>query len=269
MNGFDSDDAYRHFAYTVKNHRRWIFDGRVASFLDSVRKTSHSRECVIKEGCQLWRCQSGSTLQKDTQEVERECPKLPEEMVPKSEFVKSGGRANPPGFAYLYLANRPETAMAEMRPWVGESLSLANFALEKDARLVLCQQDSEDRLKRIRLNGERIPQEKVDSYVWGDISEAFSRPVNSNNAESDYTPTQILAEAFKAEGFDGVAYKSRLAQGLNVVLFDVEIAKPRDYFLYALRGVSYTFASDDPQFTVSIPKNGTPEYIWTLNSKSP
>jgi len=190
-------------------------------------------------------------------------------MIPNSEFVKRGGRANPPGFVYLYLATKPETAMAEMRPWIGESLSVAFFAIQEDVRLVDCQRDSEDPLKRICLSGEKLSPEEVDMYVWSDISEAFARPVTRDEAESGYVPTQILAEAFKTEGFDGVVYKSRLAKGLNIVLFNIEAAKPLRYFLYALASVNYTFAADDPQFTIHTQKDGAPEYLWTLTSEAP
>ena len=268
MSEFESEDAYWNFARTVRSQRRWIFEGKTAEFLFSVRKASHSREYLLKSETKLWRCQRGSRVEPDTQGIERECPKSPEEMVPNSKFVKSGGRANPPGFAYLYLATEPQTAMAEMRPWVGESLSMALFETKKDLRLVQCQQDSEDPLKRICLGGQKLSPTEVDLYVWSDISDAFARPVNREEAESGYVPTQILAEAFKAEGFDGVVYKSRLAKGLNIVLFNTEVAKPLRYFLYALRSVSYTFAADDPQFTIYTQKDGSPEYLWTLNSDS-
>jgi hypothetical protein len=275
MSEFESEDAYREFARTVRDQRRWIFEERTAGFLLSVRKASHSREYVLKSGQKLWRCQRGSTHENQTIDegeeknvIEREFPKDLKEMIPDSRFVKSGGRANPPGFVYLYLANQPETAMAEVRPWVGESLSVALFEITKDVRLVLCQQDSEDPLKRICLGGQKLSPKEVDMYVWSDISEAFARPVNRNEAESGYVPTQILAEAFKTEGFDGVVYKSRLAKGLNIVLFNIEVAKPLRCFLYALQSVNYTFAAD-PQFAIQTQKDGIPECLRTLNSESP
>jgi len=40
-----------------------------------------------------------------------------ERMLPDPNKV-GDGRANPKGTPYLYLASNPETAMAEMRPWV-------------------------------------------------------------------------------------------------------------------------------------------------------
>jgi hypothetical protein len=190
-------------------------------------------------------------------------------MIPNPRFVKRGGRANPPGFIYLYLATEPQTAMAEMRPWIGECLSVALLKVEQDVQVVLCQAEIEDPFERISLSGAKLSSEKLDKYVWSDISTAFARPVNRDDAERDYVPTQILADAFKAEGFGGVVYKSRLAKGLNVVLFDVRHAKPVQYFLYALESTNYKFAADDPQFTICTQKDGTPKYLWTITSESP
>lgn len=96
-------------------------------------------------------------------------------MVPDQKFIKNPGRANPPGFAYLYLANNPGTALAEMRPWVGESLTIAVFEIQKDIKLIACQEQPENLGERIF--EENLPAEKVELYVWNDISRAFARPV--------------------------------------------------------------------------------------------
>jgi RES domain-containing protein len=58
-------------------------------------------------------------------------------MIPDARFIKDG-RANPPGFAYLYLASTPETALAEMRPVFRESVTLAKFNLKKTVNLISC-----------------------------------------------------------------------------------------------------------------------------------
>jgi len=36
-----------------------------------------------------------------------------------------------------------------------------------------------------------------------------------------YVPTQMLAEAFRIKGFDGIQYKSHLGDGMNIVVFDL------------------------------------------------
>ena len=276
MSDFQSEYAYRDFARSVRNQRRWIFEGKAAQFLDSVRKASHSREYLLKAESPLWRCQRGSKFElqtveegEDKHDIEMECPMSLEQMVPNTQFVKAGGRANPPGFVYLYLANRPETAMVEMRPWVGESLSVTLFKTLKDVRVVLCQAKSEDPFERINLTGKKLLAEKIDKYVWEDISSAFARPVSRADTERDYAPTQILAEAFKAEGFGGIVYESGLSKGLNVVLFDIQSAKPIKNHLYALKCASHTFTAHDPHFAIVTQKDGTFDHLTTLTSETP
>ena len=48
----------------------------------------------------------------------------------------------------------PQTAMAEMRPWVGESLSAALFEVQQDVPVVLCQSQNEDPLGRVSLDNK-------------------------------------------------------------------------------------------------------------------
>jgi hypothetical protein len=122
--------------------------------------------------------------------------------------------------------------------------------------------------------GERLFEEnpsakKLDKYVWNDISKAFSRPVNREDQESAYLPTQTLAEAFKAEGFDGLAYRSGLERGTNVVLFDVRVAKLTHLFVYTLKKVRYDFEAV-PNYGIYRKKDGGGgECITEIRTESP
>jgi hypothetical protein len=239
MSVFESGYGYWDFARTVRNERRWVFEGKARNFLSALRAASKSRAYQLKSGSRLWRAQVGFRLREDEHGGESEHPLPEDRMVPDPRYIKNGGRANPPGFAYLYLANTPETALAEMRPWVGESLTLAIFELQQDVCLVVCRPGPEN--PPYWLFEEKPSAEELGKYVWNDISKAFGRPVGREDQESAYVPTQILAEAFKAEGFDGLAYGSGLERGTNVVLFDVCVAKLTRRFLYTLKKVRYDF----------------------------
>ena len=196
-----------------------------------------------------------------------ERPLPPERMIPNSKIIRCGGRANPPGFAYLYLATDKETALAEMRPWVGESLTLAVFKIKKKIKLVVCQPGVE------ALGGRLFDQNpslgKADSYVWNEIGRAFARPVNREDQEDAYLPTQILAEAFKAEGFDGIAYRSGLERGTNIVLFDVNIAEPIRRFLFTLKKVRYDFEAAPTYGIYHKKKDGAGQCITEIQTESP
>ena len=156
MSAFESEHAYRDFVSVVRTERRWIFDGPTMRFLDAVRAASKFRETVVKPGKHLWRCQIGCTPRTmtigegpDEVEVEEEWPHPASRMIPNPKCSRNGQRANPPGICYLYLATRPGTAMAEMRPWLGAWLSVSAFKVQRNLKLVVCQEEVEDIFERL------------------------------------------------------------------------------------------------------------------------
>ena len=122
----------------------------------------------------------------------------------------SAGRINPERIRYLYLAEDPETAIYEVRPTIGQYVSVASF------RTV-------DKVKIYDLAQEIKPQEgentEYDYSLFNVIQQRFSEP-NTGDAFR-YLPTQYLGELIKQMGFDGLRFKSSLKNGgINVVLFD-------------------------------------------------
>ena len=87
-------------------------------------------------------------------------------------------------------------------------------------------------------DGEPSPERREKS-VWDDIDRAFAKPVERNDDLADYAPTQIIAELFKAEGFDGIAYRSALGTGYNVALFDIDTAKLKNRSLSEVKSVQF------------------------------
>ena len=54
------------------------------------------------------------------------------------------GRANRKGIAFLYLASNPDTAMAEMRPWVESLVTVAAFKVARDCRVIDCSHNTKE-----------------------------------------------------------------------------------------------------------------------------
>jgi len=63
------------------------------------------------------------------------CPFPYARMKPLSDSATEG-RANPKGIPCLYVATDKETAMSEVRPWLGAILSVAIFKLPKDLKII-------------------------------------------------------------------------------------------------------------------------------------
>ena len=255
---FKSWQSYWTFRNAVTNSCRFIFDEETKQFLATVLETSQPRRITIKSGAIFWRSQLGGTTRPiyddDGKEISEEpCPHPVERMKPL-RFLATEGRANPKGIPYLYLATSKETAMSEVRPWIGSEISVAQFKIKNELKIV-------DLSKNHLTNpfyfdsscGIYEPSdEDKEKSVWTHIDKAFSEPVVKNDNRADYAPTQIISELFKNDGVDGVAYKSMLSDGYNVVLFNPEVAEIINCFLYVAKNVIFEFGeAANPYFVQS------------------
>ena len=252
MPEFKSWLSYSDFARKTKHDCRYIFDKDVQDFLDTVLFTSKKRHRKVQKGTFFWRSQLGHVLKPIFHEGEHVTdepyPFPPERMKPNPQKAKEG-RANSKGIPCLYLATDKETAMAESRPWLGAYISVGQFKINKDISLVDCS----------RLHGksfmfymdEPSPKKKEES-VWFNIDKAFSSPITANDSTADYIPTQIIAEFFKSNGFDGIFYKSNLGKGHNFVLFDINIAELKNCFLFNTDKIKFSFTEAFEQYFTRI-----------------
>jgi RES domain-containing protein len=236
MADFESYRSYRQFAVSIIKYWRYARNLEQSGFLQTVLATSASRQIIIASGSKLWRAQLGHTLYPEDigggVVEELPAPYDVDRMKPPRDRAREG-RANPKGIPYLYLATHQDTAVAEVRPWIGWYVSIAQFALKRDVRVVNCVTDDH---RTMVFNHEPEPPER-ERCVWQDIDRAFSQPVTSGDDTADYAPTQVMAEFFRENGLDGVAYGSSLGPGHNVALFDTEVAALVNCGLLEIRGV--------------------------------
>lgn len=243
MAEFASTDAYHRFAETLKLKTRFVHDDAIRAFLATVMETSKSRRDSIEKSAVLFRAQRGyewrkeNEGQEDEDEVQDAFP--PERMKPNADFA-GDGRVNPRGIPCLYLASTKEAAMSEVRPWVGSYISLAQLKIMRELTVVDCSKDKRT-FSHWLIRSEDLPAQKREEIVWGEIAYAFSRPVTADEPITEYVPTQILAEAFRAHGYDGIVYRSLLGEGLNVALFDCGVAELINCGLYETNSVSFKF----------------------------
>lgn len=232
---FASYRSYQEFAESVRTQWRYASDPKQGVFLQTLLATSSSRTEFVAQGSYLWRAQIGHDWYPcDTPGEEQFAPLSVERMKPLRDRGREG-RANPKGISYLYLATHRDTAIAEVRPWVGAYVSAAQFALKRDMRVVDC---VAPRHKLMIYFDEPGPQER-ERAVWQDLDRGFSQPVSSADDTADYAPTQIIAEFFRANGFDGIAYGSSLGEGHNVALFDLDAAAVSGCGLFQILGVKF------------------------------
>lgn len=245
---FASWQSYRTFAWSVKRKARYVFEDTVQEFLRTVVATSEGRKRALPSGHVLWRAQHGhkwETIRQDENEFKVPGP-FPSTRMKPLPYSASEGRINPKGIPCLCLATDKETAMAEVRPWLGSYISVGQFKTLKDLVVVDCSVEHD---RRSVLFLEEPEPDQREKAVWGDIDEAFSEPARSGVSTADYAPTQIIAESFRRHGYDGILYKSALGTGFNVALFDINTADLINCFLYETKKVFFEFTeSGRPYF---------------------
>jgi len=255
MSEFESQNSYSHFEHSVKRKARYVFEEKADKFLRTVLETSEHRKRKLPKDRFLWRAQQGdhwvTVCNDDGEEFEDQQPLPPDRMKPLTASAREG-RANPKGIPCLYLATDKETAMAEVRPWIASYISVGQFKTLRDLTLVDCSvEHAAGPFAHIYMK-EPAPPER-EKAVWAAIDYAFSEPASPDDSTADYAPTQILAEAFRNHGYDGIIYKSMLEKGFNVALFDLTAAELVNCFLYKAKSISFHFEEAANPYSVSKP----------------
>ena len=235
------------FSGSVKSKSRYVFDEESQDFLQGMRDTCESRVKVIQPNSELWRAQMGhNTLPFMQGEIE-----IDDMFVPYSEkrmrplpYSATEGRANSKGIPCLYVASNKETAMSEIRPWLGSIVSVASFTNTEELRVIDFSKHHDETLPFFLT--EPDDSKKIEA-VWIHIDKAFSVPVTNSDQKSDYAPTQILAELIKSLGYDGIAFRSSLNTGLNFALFNLNSVDFRSCNLFEVNDIQFSFANIDDE----------------------
>ena len=154
--------------------------------------------------------------------------------APPRRFAKDG-RLNPRGIPYLYLASDKNTAIAEVRPWINQFVTVGEFQVLKNLNIV-------DTTKILKSSKVKIKNhlEYNDYLVWRNIDREFSKPVSTEDDLLEYLPTQYLADLFKSAGYDGVKYNSSvIRKGYNLLIFNIRVAKCNKCRLYSVSELIY------------------------------
>ncbi len=239
---FESWRSFERFAHAVTSSMRYIRPPDVQAFLDTLLATMVDRDQVLPTGSFFWRAQRGHGLEPifDGHEVVDEVPGGaldPERMKPVKGQAREG-RVNAKGIPCLYVSTDANTAMAEVRPWLGSAISLAQF--ETNRELKITNLWSETQKRKFYLRGEP-PAEERNAAVWAAVDHAFARPIEVDDNTAEYAPTQVIAEFFKSLGYDGIAYRSSLGPGYNLAFFDTEVATLINCVPYETRALKFEF----------------------------
>jgi RES domain-containing protein len=146
----------------------------------------------------------------------------------------SGGRMNPAGISYCYLALQQAAAISEVIRQTPSTAVIASFTTTRDLR-VLDLTDLPD-LPSIFDSTKRAEGE-VLRFLRNFIGVICERVVQDDRVHIEYVPSQVVSEYFalmyhdgNRQGIDGIVYPSSVtAGGKNVVLFPTERGPDRKF----------------------------------------
>jgi RES domain len=206
---FASWRSYEAFSRRIRGTRRYVWSDEVQAFLDTVLATLRRRDVKISSGQVLFRAQLGvrhePVLDDNGVEIgEEPVGFCPARMKPRLEYAKEG-RVNSTGIPVLYLASEEETAISEVRPWVGSEVSVAQFKILRDLNAVNLSvgygKSSIARLTFAHLLGDKQPSAKIkERAVWTSIDNAFSQPVMGGMTQRIMLRRKFLPSFFGKRG---------------------------------------------------------------------
>lgn len=221
-------DVIKKFADSATSLYECVLDESGIILRDFLKDTIDSRTKTISPMTHFYRAQKGFY---DAKNITN--PKLLKahpynRMIPLQEGA-SEGRVNPKGTPCLYLADGPSPAIYEIRPWIGEIISVAHFISDRSYQIVDLTSDNEDSILTKKIFGKDLPcnTKDIERQIWSDLNRIFSKPVcNDSDALAPYAATQSIAEWFKIWGYDGLKFKSSVhPTGSNYAMFDINIFK--------------------------------------------
>ena len=151
--------------------------------------------------------------------------------VTDNDNLISDGRANPSFIKYLYTAERPYTAMVEIRPYLKSKVNIAEIRVKEKLNIADFSYKSLGKLDGM--------MECLAVFIMMD----FSKP--SNYDIKSYIPTQYIAEFIKIleydwGNFDGIRFNSSLDNnGINVTIFNYNKCEPIGSKLYEINDICY------------------------------
>jgi hypothetical protein len=88
---------------------------------------------------------------------------------------------------------------------------------------------------------ERVAADDEDAGLWKMINTACSIPYHPDDTLA-YVPTQFIADVFRKAGFAGVRYSSAMRPaGVNLALFDSDLAKIQDVECHRITRIDYAY----------------------------
>lgn len=225
------DDAIReweHMAYELKHVRR--FSHSVASdyYTSLIGSCFHRVEeqqehfntalTILPKGEVLYR----GRIARNNEEKEALLADPLKNLSAPPNHLATNNRMSPPGIAFLYTAGDVETAIAELHPFVGDTVAIGQFVTVRTMRFFdFTLLDNVTYAEAHILDNPAIHKTFRNRYLTRTLHHLISRPLRAH--DTSYIETQVFAEVirgYKGEKYDGIIFGStQRSGGRNYVIF--------------------------------------------------
>lgn len=220
-------ERYKAFSEELLHEYRYIQSDAAKKFLEDILAVADANFLSnLEKGTTLYRARLNDENRQGREISLSALPRGVDEMKPIPNVV-SGGRVNAQNIAVLYTADQIGTALAEVRAAPEHPVTVGTFKTNRDLKLV-------DLSKRMDWH-EYFRGRIIAQDFWIHLSREFSVPTTPGMEYRHYVRTQVIAEYFKANGYDGIKYRSQFkahekaiseepVDGFNYALFDIASA---------------------------------------------
>ena len=168
-----------------------------------------------------------------SERMNKEFNKAPEDIV-------SDGRGNAKGISYLYIATDEDTAISEIRPMVGDVITIATVKIPVDSLQKIFSFEMLEQYESCMDNP--LIKDTVARNLMHIINEEMSKKINNS---LDYIPLQFIIEYLKVLGYCAFAFKSSRGTGFNYILFSETKIEVLNTKVIAVCDIGYTYKTKE------------------------
>ncbi|RLO25823.1 hypothetical protein CLM69_24310 [Serratia marcescens] len=154
-------------------------------------------------------------------------------------LIANEGRANRAGVSFLYCATDAYTAISEVRPHPSDIVSLAKFNAKSNLKLF-------DLSYPHLINYYHCETSLKELRTYATIANIFNIATPPSQ-KGRYLVTQLIANAIRQLGYDGIIFSSTVGNGKNIVVFTPEKASVVEgsEHVVNIKNVSYDYVAEN------------------------
>ena len=157
--------------------------------------------------------------------------------APPPEFTRSG-RINPEGISVLYLSDKEETTLYEVRAMKHQNVCIGKFRVKEPLKII--DLSSINQISPF-INDNILINYPLNIEYLRAISDDLLKPI-SIEKHLDYLPIQYICDYIKYEGFDGVEYLSTMHEGCkNFAFFKNTALECFDTYNVRINDINYKY----------------------------